>query len=469
MSSLYKISIHREHNQPLVRGQGNVWPISGSITGDLKSITGVELKINNHLVSPNELFELKHEIENIDFFRTTLLPNCYHFCHFISSKKFPDDQLQISIVIKTSKECYEYPFLSQKIIPEIEVPPATIAPAKVAICMATYNPDPALFKRQVDSIINQTESDWRLVINDDGSNTEIFEHIKSVASTDNRISVFSNDENLGFYYNFEACLNRIHYQFEYIALADQDDEWYPTKLQILLQEINSNQLIYNDMEIIGTDNSIISESFWKHRTNHYTNLSALFLANTVTGSASLFKSSLLSKILPLPSRIGNAFHDHWIGLVAASSNGLKYLDEVQQSYIQHGNNVTGYGRFKEIRLIKSTLSFLSLQRMKTVVSWDREQEKQMKFVKNNIKVYFDAYLRRKLQYAIIIERFPDGRRKSLDRIFGNRNKAIQHLLLLHWKVYKNDWMTNNAELSYVNALEVMKKFSVKFKPGIEKK
>ena len=97
------------------------------------------------------------------------------------------------------------------------------------------------------------------------------------------------------------------------------------------------------------------------------------------------------------------------------------------------------------------------------MSLDGNFEKNKTFVKNNLKVYFDAYLRRKLQYHILKERFPEGGRKALDKIFMTKNKATSHLLLLHLKIYQNDWMTNNAELSYINAIEVIKKMRVNLK------
>src|SRR2546430_10120878 len=43
------------------------------------------------------------------------------------------------------------------------------------------------------------------------------------------IQVFRNRTRLGFYRNFERCLNLIPDGVEFIAFCDQDDEWYPEK------------------------------------------------------------------------------------------------------------------------------------------------------------------------------------------------------------------------------------------------
>jgi glycosyltransferase involved in cell wall biosynthesis len=467
LSGNYKIGIHRIPAEPLIRGLGNVWPISGWIDGDLDQIESVRIDINGAESNLLEVFRIQNKMEDIDFFGVPLLPNYFHFVHFINSNDFNENTLDISIQIKDRSGRQQFNFATLQVIDHIPINPDNFNSAKVAICMTTYNPKIALFKKQIESIVNQSETSWYLIINDDCSDPDIFEAINDIVSHDDRITVFQNESNLGFYHNFERCLNRIHLQFEYVALADQDDFWYPTKLASLIQNLHSNVLIYNDMKIQSETGEIFSNTFWNNRSNHYKSLSTLFLANTVTGSAALFKSRLLLKLLPFPERLGNAFHDHWMALTAAVEDGLAYLDQVNQNYIQHNTNVTGYGQFNQIDLRQSTMSLLSLQRMKASVAIDGSSEKNQLFIRNNIKVYFDAYLRRKLQYEILLVRHPLGSRKRLDRIFKTKKKAIKELLTLHWKIYQNKWMTNNAELSYINAIEVMKQISVNFNKDLE--
>jgi hypothetical protein len=64
------------------------------------------------------------------------------------------------------------------------------------------------------------------------------------------------------------------------------------------------------------------------------------ISNTVTGAASIFRTSMLSYLLPFPEAPGPVFHDHWLALVALASGEIAYVDEPLQDYVQHGGNVT---------------------------------------------------------------------------------------------------------------------------------
>ena len=463
LTAAYEVGLYQVQRQPLIRGKGNVWPLNGWIQGDFDKITRVSISINNQLFELNELFYAPYEIDNIDFFGATLSPNRWHFSHFIYSKDITPDLIAVEILIVTDANQLKLPLVELQVADVITDAPEDIPSAKIAVCMATYNPEARLFKRQLDSIIQQSESSWQLIINDDKSDPEYFSQILDLAKQDKRIHVFQNEQNLGFYYNFEICLQRIPRHFEFVALADQDDHWFKHKLETLHKNIGTNQQLYSDMHIADEEGGLISSTFWKHRSNHYYDLMALMLANTVTGSASIFRSNLLSTILPFPARLGNAFHDHWIALNAAMNNGLAYHDEVLQEYIQHDKNVTGYSHFTSAKIHHSTFTLLSLQRMKAAVALRTKGKKNRTFLENNLKVYFDAYLRRKLQYEILISRFPHARRSVLDNIFEQQDQALSELLSVHWKVFKNKWMTNNAELSYINAIQVMRQLSIKYK------
>src|SRR5206468_3264008 len=52
--------------------------------------------------------------------------------------------------------------------------------APLAICLTTYNPDPALFRRQIDSLRAQTVRDWICFVQDDRSQPERFAEIERV-------------------------------------------------------------------------------------------------------------------------------------------------------------------------------------------------------------------------------------------------------------------------------------------------
>lgn len=213
----------------------------------------------------------------------------------------------------------------------------------VAICMATFDPDPPLLERQIASIRDQTHGEWICLISDDGSSEERFDRLRELTTEDSRFALSRSDERLGFYLNFERALKMVPPDAAFVALADQDDRWYPEKLTELLSGRGDARLAYSDMRIVDEAGGLISDTFWRGRRNNYTNLASLLLANTVTGAASLFERELLKLVLPFPDPVGDAFHDQWIASVALATGRIAYVDRPLYDYVQHGGAARGHG------------------------------------------------------------------------------------------------------------------------------
>jgi glycosyltransferase involved in cell wall biosynthesis len=215
--------------------------------------------------------------------------------------------------------------------------------ARVAIAMATFDPDPDLFRGQVESIRAQMVDDWICVISDDCTPPPSFERMREVLDGDRRFVLSRSDRRLGFYENFERALALVRSSTPYVALADQDDRWYPDKLQTLLDSLGDAGLVYSDQRIVDTGGRVVAEGYWTdERRNNYTNLASLLIANTVTGAASLFRRELLDLALPFPQPPGDQFHDHWLGLVALSTGRIAYVDRPLYDYVQHGGATLGH-------------------------------------------------------------------------------------------------------------------------------
>ena len=72
----------------------------------------------------------------------------------------------------------------------------------IGIAMTSYNGEKYL-KEQIDSILNQTVSDFELIVCDDVSSDSTMDILNGYAAKDSRVHVFRNEENLGFLKNFE--------------------------------------------------------------------------------------------------------------------------------------------------------------------------------------------------------------------------------------------------------------------------
>lgn len=107
---------------------------------------------------------------------------------------------------------------------------------KIEILLATYNGEKYL-SEQIDSIINQTYTNWKLLIRDDGSKDKTLEILKKYEKKDKRISILrDNKGNLGFVKNFEELLKNSSEDF--VMFSDQDDYWLENKIEIYISELS---------------------------------------------------------------------------------------------------------------------------------------------------------------------------------------------------------------------------------------
>lgn len=216
---------------------------------------------------------------------------------------------------------------------------------KVAICLATYRPDPQHLAQQLDSLRAQTHRNWICVISDDGSGAESLASTRALIDGEQRFALVPGATNLGFYRNFERALRLVPPDADAVALCDQDDVWDPDKLGVLLARLTADPnttLVYSDLRLIDADGRSLAPSFWEHRVNQWDDLAALLLLNTVTGAASLVRADLVrERVLPFPPGTPSAFHDQWIAACALAAGRIEFVDRPLHSYRQHDQAVTG--------------------------------------------------------------------------------------------------------------------------------
>lgn len=105
----------------------------------------------------------------------------------------------------------------------------------VTVIIPVYNGMPFL-PETVDSVLQQTYENFRLLIVDDGSTDESFKYLQSL--TDSRIEI-RRQQNLGYGNTLNRAIESVDSDF--IALLDQDDIALPTRLQEQLDFLSSHQ------------------------------------------------------------------------------------------------------------------------------------------------------------------------------------------------------------------------------------
>ncbi len=301
-------------------------------------------------------------------------------------------------------------------------PPPVGPAAPVAICMATYNPPPELLERQLDSIRAQSYRDFVCLISDDCSRPEAFAALERAVAGDERFVLSRSPRRLGFYRNFERALEMVPARAQFVALSDQDDFWHPDKLEALVGSIGSAQLIYSDARIVTRDGEQIADTYWSERTNNHSDLLSLFVANAVTGAASLFRRELLDYALPFPPAQFAHYHDHWLGLVARSLGEIEFVPRPLYDYVQHGEASLGHATANEMSGLRDRVA-----RLRTRSVRERMRKWRMH--------YFVDYARL-LQFATIIDmrcgqRMTAAKRRTLKLILsGDRSPRTLATMLV---------------------------------------
>lgn len=122
--------------------------------------------------------------------------------------------------------------------------------AKVSVLMSVYSDDRYL-REAVDSILNQTFTDFEFIIVDDGSTDSTCEILAGYVIQDPRIVLIRNQENIGQTKSLNKGLARA--QGEYIARQDADDVSMPERLSAQVAFLKDNP----DVGLLGSAYHII--------------------------------------------------------------------------------------------------------------------------------------------------------------------------------------------------------------------
>lgn len=241
-----------------------------------------------------------------------------------------------------------------------EAHPAAATP-RVGIGLAVYRPAIAAFREQLASIRAQTHSNWVCVLTLDSPLSELAPHVQEFID-DPRFVWVENPTRLGHRGNFARALQLAREGATFLACADQDDVWYPEKLEELVKALVAKpplSLVHADMDILH-DGALLTQSAWQSERRQVvgTTSSRLLVRNVATGAAMLMDAELAARYPSVPDEI--EFHDHWYALVASFHGGVFPLHKRLHAYRQHTDNVVGVRPYRGF-LMGETLSTL----------WDR--------------------------------------------------------------------------------------------------
>jgi len=277
----------------------------------------------------------------------------------------------------------------------------------VSIILSTYNGEQYI-KTQLESLINQTYKNIEIIITDDASLDTTLEILKTYANKYANIFLLQHSNNVGYIKNFERGIKKAKGNF--IALSDQDDWWYPEKIEELMNAIKNYDLVYCDSFFVDKNLQPMNTRFSKIKNMISEKKTiSLIIDNSVSGHAMLFKKSLFNSAYPFPETLP---HDWWLAFVATTGNGIKYIDKALVKYRHHDSNLIASSskKVKNIRKNriearrKRVLCFLRKYPKKNTLEYKILQEINTSYksfsIKNNFKRVFVFYKYRKQLFYI---------------------------------------------------------------------
>jgi glycosyltransferase involved in cell wall biosynthesis len=123
---------------------------------------------------------------------------------------------------------------------------------QVSAIIPYYNGD-AYIRQAVESILDQTYSQFEIIVVDDGSDADSARIVQDLAA-DTRLKLIVHDTNRGIAAARNTGLREA--SGRYITFLDQDDTWHPQKLEKQIEALEKSDsseigFVFSDLEIIN--------------------------------------------------------------------------------------------------------------------------------------------------------------------------------------------------------------------------
>lgn len=167
----------------------------------------------------------------------------------------------------------------------------TTAAPKVSVIMPAYNVE-RFVEAAVRSVMEQTVTDWELLVLDDGSRDGTCAVVERLAAEDPRVRLIRNRQNMGVAKTrnrgFDLCAG------QYIALLDSDDVWHGDKLekQLALMEETGADICYCSYAIVDDQGNKVKGDY---KVPSRVDFNGLVKENVIGCSTVVLRRSVIEK------------------------------------------------------------------------------------------------------------------------------------------------------------------------------
>ena len=202
----------------------------------------------------------------------------------------------------------------------------------VSVLMPAYNAE-NFISEAIGSILNQTHSNWELLILNDGSTDKTLKLIKSFS--DSRISIINQEQNQGY---LESC-NRLFdvAKGDFVTFLDADDTCPSNRLELCVNSFKTNPKV--DFLTTGFQRKYStnqSKSTYKDEVDYHRYSTDSDYYPIICCASIFLRQSLLKKVggyHPFFKEIGSEDY-HWLFRLSLAGSG-SHLTEILYYYRQH--------------------------------------------------------------------------------------------------------------------------------------
>ena len=205
----------------------------------------------------------------------------------------------------------------------------------------------------INSLLQQTNPNWELIIVDDCSTDNNVAEIKKF--NDKRIRLIKNPFNMGI----NCGLNRAFAESkgQYISFCASDDMLGSDYIQNVFDAFEENPdkgVLYCDLQVIDNDNNKLDRIFYNPRDTRYKVLNKLFMrGNCPLSPGMVVKRDLFSKILPLDIPL-SMYQDYKMHIDLLLLSDYMVMDKISVLY-RKADDQAGLSAVNEINQIRQQL------------------------------------------------------------------------------------------------------------------
>ncbi len=207
---------------------------------------------------------------------------------------------------------------------------------KITVVIPTYN-KANYISQTIDSVLNQTVTDFEIIIVDDFSSDNTEEIVKPYLAEN--IKYYKHNTNWGPGATFNDGIEKA--RAEFVTLIASDDILLPEHLDLVLKEFKSNkevEAVFCKLKVIDENNKYIDQIQSAPYTDKYKLLNHQFyIGNYIPAPGASFKKSLFNKIEGFnPNLI--LMHDYDLNVRILINSEFRILSEATVLYRRFSNN-----------------------------------------------------------------------------------------------------------------------------------